>query len=303
MGPGTAQVFQDTRVGATGLFEGVGQDGQKLEGAVVVHLLGHDHDRAGRGGQPGGIDRQRTMGVADDVAQEARLCRSIGIGMAKMDQCSREAAGLIAGGAGDCAQGVEGPLRGGPLQGSRPAPDRDGAKFRGAYQPIRKLLRCLDSRPGRWALDQVPDSSAASAGEQAEFAIAHPPAQAGQHRLRVAGCQPLRLRHGGSFRRQNQGAAQVFLPGLGVVVEVLGADSQVVETGDEVADADAVVVLQRRACGDHPVVDEGAVAARRVLDEVVTVETHDLGMQAADRGMGDDQVTIGVAAQDETVSR
>jgi hypothetical protein len=74
------------------------------------------------------------------------------------------------------------------------------------------------------------------------------------------------------------------------------------EGGDEVADADAVVILQGRAGVDGLVVDEGAVTALLVLDEVLAADADDLSVFAADRGDGDDDGALGVTAEDEAFS-
>ena len=69
-----------------------------------------------------------------------------------------------------------------------------------------------------------------------------------------------------------------------------------------VADADAVVVLERRAVADGLAVDEGAVAALLVFDEAAPLDAEDLGVLAADGGDGDDDAAIGVASHDELVA-
>ena len=79
------------------------------------------------------------------------------------------------------------------------------------------------------------------------------------------------------------------------------ASSVFEEDGEEVADADLVVVLERGAAGDGLAVDEGAVAALLVLDEELAVDAEDLGVLAADRGDRDDDGAIRVAAHDELV--
>jgi hypothetical protein len=68
------QVFQDVRVGAAGVFEGVGQDGYAVQGPPVVDGLGELGDGAAIPGQPGGVERgRRAGGAAEDVPQQVRL--------------------------------------------------------------------------------------------------------------------------------------------------------------------------------------------------------------------------------------
>ena len=70
--------------------------------------------------------------------------------------------------------------------------------------------------------------------------------------------------------------------------------------GEEVADLDPVLVVERRRRFDQLVVDVGLVAALQVFDEVATLNERDLGVDAADGLVGNDVVTIlGLAAQDD----
>ena len=65
-----AAVVQDVGVVAAGVFEGVGEDRQAVEGAVVV-------DGLGKGGDvrcsPGGMERDGAERVAEDVTNQIRL--------------------------------------------------------------------------------------------------------------------------------------------------------------------------------------------------------------------------------------
>ena len=47
---------EDVRVGAAGVFEGVGQDRQVVEGAIVVDAAGDGRDGGVVPGEPGGVD-------------------------------------------------------------------------------------------------------------------------------------------------------------------------------------------------------------------------------------------------------
>lgn len=69
MRPRVAEVSQELSVGAAGFFEGIGEDGQLLEGAVGVHGLGDGGDR---GGEAGGVEVDRMEGV-EDVAEHLAL--------------------------------------------------------------------------------------------------------------------------------------------------------------------------------------------------------------------------------------
>jgi hypothetical protein len=60
-------MVQDVGIIAAGVFEGVGEDGKAVEGAIVV-------DGLTQGGgvrcSPGGVDSDGMKGVAEDVAQQ-----------------------------------------------------------------------------------------------------------------------------------------------------------------------------------------------------------------------------------------
>ena len=73
MRPAAAQVAQDVGVGAAGLLQGVGQDGQAVEGPLLVDRRGEFGDRAALSRQPGGARGERPEGVADDAAEQAGL--------------------------------------------------------------------------------------------------------------------------------------------------------------------------------------------------------------------------------------
>ena len=58
---------QNNGVGAARFLQGVGQDGQAVEGSVVVSYLGKaDHPEA----EPGGIEADDTEGVAENVVEK-----------------------------------------------------------------------------------------------------------------------------------------------------------------------------------------------------------------------------------------
>ena len=60
-------MVQDVGIIAAGVFEGVGEDGKAVEGAIVV-------DGLGKGGDvrcsPGGIERDGTKWVAQNIANQ-----------------------------------------------------------------------------------------------------------------------------------------------------------------------------------------------------------------------------------------
>jgi hypothetical protein len=63
-------VGEDVGVGAAGVFEGVGQDAQVLEGPLVVDAAGDGRDGAGVPLQPRGVDGGGAEGErAEDVAE------------------------------------------------------------------------------------------------------------------------------------------------------------------------------------------------------------------------------------------
>src|SRR3954453_17546304 len=71
---GAAAVTQQVGVGAAGLFEGVGEDRQVVEGAVVVDLPGDRGYGAVVPGQPRGIDGDRAERVAEDLTKNVAMC-------------------------------------------------------------------------------------------------------------------------------------------------------------------------------------------------------------------------------------
>src|SRR5205823_743354 len=70
---GGAAVVEQLRLGAAGVFEGVGEDGQALEGRLVVQRAGQADDQAVVPGQPGGVDPDGPERVAGNVAEQAGL--------------------------------------------------------------------------------------------------------------------------------------------------------------------------------------------------------------------------------------
>jgi hypothetical protein len=68
--PWSAAVAKDVRVGTTGFFQSVRQDGQVLEAAVIVDGLGN----VGRGAvvplQPGGVKPDWAEGVVEEVVEQ-----------------------------------------------------------------------------------------------------------------------------------------------------------------------------------------------------------------------------------------
>ena len=70
MFPWLAAVIEDVGVGATGVFEGVGEDRHAVEGTVGVNRGGEGNDGVG---EPGGIGSHWAEGAADDFSQESGL--------------------------------------------------------------------------------------------------------------------------------------------------------------------------------------------------------------------------------------
>jgi hypothetical protein len=62
-------VSENVGVGAAGIVQGIGQDGQLAEGAARVDAFGHPHDVAVARPAPGGIDRGGSEWVADHVPE------------------------------------------------------------------------------------------------------------------------------------------------------------------------------------------------------------------------------------------
>src|SRR5437868_4933782 len=60
-------------VGAAGVFEGVGQERQFVESAVVVDVPGDGRDGAAIPGEPMWLDRDRAEWVAEDVAEQTQV--------------------------------------------------------------------------------------------------------------------------------------------------------------------------------------------------------------------------------------
>jgi hypothetical protein len=68
--PRLAAVIQDVGIVAARVFEGIGEDGQAVEGAFVIDGGGERNDG---GGEPGKIDSYGAEGVADYVANDVAL--------------------------------------------------------------------------------------------------------------------------------------------------------------------------------------------------------------------------------------
>jgi hypothetical protein len=71
MGSRLAAVVEDVRIAAAGIFKGIGENGQALEGSFVVHASSQLHDHSGVARQPGWINGDRTEGVANNITQQA----------------------------------------------------------------------------------------------------------------------------------------------------------------------------------------------------------------------------------------
>src|SRR5262245_50996041 len=74
------------------------------------------------------------------------------------------------------------------------------------------------------------------------------------------------------------------------------------EFGREITDADAILVVEQGLLSDLLVVYEGAVAALQVLDVETALSADNSSMFPANGRDRDDDLTIGIAAQDETVA-
>jgi hypothetical protein len=66
------------------------------------------------------------------------------------------------------------------------------------------------------------------------------------------------------------------------------------EGGLEVADANYVVVVERRARGDGLVIDVGPVTALLILDVVAVLDADDLSVLTGNGSRGDDNIAIGI---------
>src|SRR5262245_64936623 len=73
MWPRASAVIEDFRVNASHFFQGIGKDGQAVEGSGVVNALGKFRDYAAAPSQPEGIDGHGPEWIAEDVAQEDAL--------------------------------------------------------------------------------------------------------------------------------------------------------------------------------------------------------------------------------------
>src|SRR5262249_23251480 len=74
--PRPAAVLQHIGVVAARILQRVGEDRQPVEGAVSVGALGERDDG---GGKPGGIDRYRAEGGAEDVADKGSLLSPLAV--------------------------------------------------------------------------------------------------------------------------------------------------------------------------------------------------------------------------------
>jgi hypothetical protein len=72
-------VTEDVGVGAAGLYQGVGEDGQAVEGPLVVDGLGQPGNRAVIPGQPGWFNGHRAKRVAEEVSQNFTLQDPLGL--------------------------------------------------------------------------------------------------------------------------------------------------------------------------------------------------------------------------------
>src|SRR5260370_1202871 len=70
MRPVGSAMGKNIAVVAAGLFEGVGEDRQAVEGPVLVHGLGKSSDR---GREPTRVESDGAEGVAENVTQEGGL--------------------------------------------------------------------------------------------------------------------------------------------------------------------------------------------------------------------------------------
>ena len=66
MFPTAAAMSQNVGIGAAGIFQGIGQDRQAVEGAVGVYGLGETGDGAR---EPGGVKGDGPERVAEDTPQ------------------------------------------------------------------------------------------------------------------------------------------------------------------------------------------------------------------------------------------
>ena len=67
---GLLAMIEDVGIGAAGVFESVGEDGKKVEGAVGVDGLGHiSHTRC----SPGMVEPNRVMRIAKQITEEIAL--------------------------------------------------------------------------------------------------------------------------------------------------------------------------------------------------------------------------------------
>jgi hypothetical protein len=70
---GLAAMIQNVGIGAAGFFEGVGQNGQTVESAVVIDRLSQLRESAFVPRQPSGTERDKMEEVAPDVTKNPSL--------------------------------------------------------------------------------------------------------------------------------------------------------------------------------------------------------------------------------------
>src|SRR6266496_3925822 len=61
---------ENLRVGAASFLQSIGQDGELVEGSVIVDALRQFRNRAALPGEPGGVDGDGAEGVAADLTEE-----------------------------------------------------------------------------------------------------------------------------------------------------------------------------------------------------------------------------------------
>ena len=74
-----------------------------------------------------------------------------------------------------------------------------------------------------------------------------------------------------------------------------------VKCAQEIADLDAIVVIERQARRDLLVVDKGAVAALEVLNVVLALDVQDLRVVTADGRAADRHLAIRIPPQDDGI--
>jgi hypothetical protein len=69
----TSTVLKNIGVRASGIFQGIGEDGKAVEGTLIVNGLSNAWKSAVVPGKDGGRDGGRAEGVAEDVMEPAGL--------------------------------------------------------------------------------------------------------------------------------------------------------------------------------------------------------------------------------------